>query len=106
MKMTSLTPGHTVKALNVRKTLKGEVLNAFKTGSGRVLKKPIVIETEEGTWCITKITRATWIGPAVISAHVEVLPPMEIQVGTKTARFELDFRMKDHDAELVITRSR
>jgi len=104
--MTSLTPGYRIDAHNVRKTLKGELLNAFKNSCGRVLKNPIVLETDDGTWGIAKITRASWIGPAVLSAYVEVVPPIERQTGTKTARLELDFRKKEHHVELVITRPR
>jgi len=106
MKMTSIVPGYKVTACNVRKTFKGQFQNAFKVGNGRVLQNPIVLETDEGTWGITKITSATWVGPAVLVAHIEVRPPIETLTGIKHARLELDFRKKDHDVELVITRPR
>ena len=100
--MTSVTAGFKLEVLRVRKTLKGEILNAFKNGCGRVLTKPVLLETPDGPWAITKIISVTWLGPAAFAAKIEVVPPHAMLTGARSARFELDFRSKQHDVKIAI----
>ena len=103
--MTSITAGFKLEVFDVRQTLQGEILNAFKNGRGRVLPKPVLLDAPDGRWAITKIIKATWNGPAVLSAKVEVVPPHETLTGARSARFELDFRSKQHDVVIAILRT-
>lgn len=104
--MTIPTQANTTIATELRETFEGEFLNAFKSGRGRMLSKPVTLDTNDGAWQIVKISEASWIGPAVLVAKIEVIPPIEKLLGIKTARLELDLRDKRRFAELSIIRLR
>ena len=104
--MTTPTQTNTIIATNLRRTFEGEILNAFKAGRGRILDKPISLDTSEGTWRIVKITQANWDGPSKLVAKIEVIPPVERLQGNKMAHLELNLTSKERNAKLSITRPR
>jgi len=102
--MTMSSPGSTITIPRLRRAFKGEFMNAFKTGNGQLLSKPIQVETEGGIWLIAKITSVSYEGPKAIAAEVTVVPPPETNQGMKTARLELDLRESQMNAEFTIKR--
>jgi len=100
--MTS--PGTTTVIPNLRRTFKGEFMNAFKTGNGQTLAKPIPVETNHGTWLIAKITSVSYAGPKTVVSEVSIIPPIDTNQGIKSATLELDLRESQMNAEFTIKR--
>ena len=103
--MTMTSPGTTTVIPNLRRTFKGEFMNAFKTGNGQTLAKPIHVETEDGIWLIAKITSVSYAGPRTIVAEVSMLPPVGTNQGIKPATLELDFREVQMNGEFTVKRA-
>jgi hypothetical protein len=93
-----------LQVLEIHRTFENELMNAFKRGHGRILDKPLMLDTDDGKWAIIQVGSLVWIGPATLVCKVKVGSPIQVSRSIRNARLELNLSDRHRNGELAVSK--